>query len=363
VRCPISHLMKKKKIGSQLVSMTILLLTVFSIAFFLTMRAPKDNTQQQQVYAATQKSRINRSIPTPTKAPTPSPTVIKIPTPTAVPVTTTVKFGAVIEEYENTSNITSLEQKLGTNINTVSIFKQFGIDYNKTFDDGQLGYLKSSGKTIQFAWEPWNPEQGMSQSEDYLKGITSGTYDGYIRQTAQSVKAYGGPVNLRFGHEMNGDWYPWGKRPADYVAAYRYIHTLFQQEGVTNVRWMWCVNITETPQELTAYYPGNDVVDVVGIDGFNFGTTQNYGGWRSFANLFGPTYTYVAKTYPKPIIIAETASAEQGGDKAAWVKAMFTSLPTQFPKVSEIIWFNLLKEADWRVDSSASSLNAFISYL
>ncbi len=344
--------------------MITLLLIVLSSTLLTAFFFKSQSKTTQPAFAASQKTtatRFQEITPTPTAKP--KPITVVTPTPTiqaVVPKNNTLLFGVVVDDYANNQNtVTSLEKQLDTNITTLSIFKQFGNQNNKGFNLTQLTYSKQSRKKIQLAWEPWNPEQGSSQAVDYLKEISQGTHDTYIRQFAQSIKQYGSPVTLRFGHEMNGDWYPWGKRPEEYIAAYRHIHTVFQQEGVTNVQWMWCVNITENPSEINGYYPGSDVVDVIGIDGFNFGTTRSYGGWRSFSALFQPTYQYIAAQYDKPIIIAEIASSEQGGNKEAWVNDMFYSIHTAFPRVNEVIWFNLIKEADWRIDSSSSSLNAF----
>jgi hypothetical protein len=43
-----------------------------------------------------------------------------------------------------------------------------------------------------------------------LKRIAGGSYDGYLRAYAGQVRAFGHPVILSFGHEMNGTWYDWG---------------------------------------------------------------------------------------------------------------------------------------------------------
>lgn len=274
-----------------------------------------------------------------------------------------VTFGVVPQDYTNKSGeLTSLQQNLGMKISTVSIFKQFGLAGNNNFDAAGLAYEKSQGMNVQLAWEPWNPEKGSTQSVDYLKEISKGTYDSYIKSFALAMKQYGGQVTLRFGHEMNGDWYPWGNRPVDYIAAYKHVHDLVKGVGASNVAFMWCVNETGNPSSLTQFYPGDGYVDVIGIDGFNWGTTQNYGGWKSFADIFGGDYQYLAGHYNKPIVIAETGSTEFGGNKAQWISDMFSVLPSKFPKVKGVVWFDLLKETDWRIDSSKSSLQAFQKY-
>ena len=44
-----------------------------------------------------------------------------------------------------------------------------------------------------------------------LAKITGGDFDGYFSKFATDVKAFGAPSAIRFAHEMNGGWYPWGR--------------------------------------------------------------------------------------------------------------------------------------------------------
>jgi len=271
--------------------------------------------------------------------------------------TRSVKFGAVVSEFsDNVGDVFPLQEKLDTKISTVSIFKHFGLPSNKYLPPN-LQTLKESNINLQIAWEPWNPEEGLTQSVDYLTQIPLGTHDTYITEFANSIKNYGGNVTLRFGHEMNGNWYPWS-RPGEYVNAYRYIVDKFRSLGVSNVKFMWSVNAQNVPSSpistLESFYPGAEYVDIIGIDGFNFGG-QN---WQSFSQIFTSSYNFLQK-YNKPIYISETASAENGGDKSQWVKSMFAKELANFPKIEEIVWFNIQKERDWRVDSSPQVLEAF----
>ena len=42
-----------------------------------------------------------------------------------------------------------------------------------------------------------------------------------LRGTLTRINDSGVPVIVRFAHEMNGSWYPWGQQPTEYVAAFR----------------------------------------------------------------------------------------------------------------------------------------------
>lgn len=62
----------------------------------------------------------------------------------------------------------------------------------------------------------------------------------------------------------------------------------------------------------------------------------------------------------KPMMIAETASTEDGGDKAAWIRSGFlTAIPSRFKRIKAVVWFHEHKETSWSVDSSSASLSAF----
>ena len=56
--------------------------------------------------------------------------------------------------------------------------------------------------------------------------------------------------------------------------------------------------------------------------------------------------------------LPEIASAEAGGDKAGWIAQLFAEIRRR-PYIREIVWFNLDKEADWRISSSPAAQEAF----
>lgn len=60
----------------------------------------------------------------------------------------------------------------------------------------------------------------------------------------------------------------------------------------------------------------------------------------------------------KPLFMGETASPETGGDKAAWINGLFATLDAH-PEIRGFTWFHFDKETNWRIDSSATSLEAF----
>ena len=200
-----------------------------------------------------------------------------------------------------------------------------------------------------------------------LRDIASGLYDSSLATWAQQAKAYGHPFFLRWDWEMNGSWFLWGttstnqNTPADYVAAWRHMHDIFQQAGATNVTWVWCVNAEFTGSvPLEQLYPGEGYVDWTAIDGYNQSSST---WWQSFATIFSATYSHLLQLAPsKPIMVAETSSREVGGSKANWITdALSTQLPTTFPQIKALVWENWwISSGDpWEIESSSSSQTAF----
>jgi hypothetical protein len=235
------------------------------------------------------------------------------------------------------------------------------------FDSVAMNAVAARGAVPMVTWQPWgapHTPSGMPAWSDAR--IAAGAYDAYVHQWAHAAAAWGRPLYLRFAHEMNGNWYSWsagvnGNTAADYVAAWRHVHDVFQQEGAANVRWVWSPNVF-APGDLSvlSLYPGDAYVDWVALDGYNWGTAVDGKRWQSLADVFGYSYDVLTAQFAKPFMIAETASAEIGGDKAAWIsQGLLTDLPARLPAVRAVIWFDENKETDWRVNSSAAALAAY----
>jgi hypothetical protein len=202
-----------------------------------------------------------------------------------------------------------------------------------------------------------------------LSKLIDGTYDSYIRAFAEGAADWGHPFLLRFNWEMNGNWFPWsegvnGNRPGQYVAAWRHVHNIFSAVGATNVSWVWCPNVDVTGDldPLKPLYPGHDYVDWTCLDGFNWGgRTRNTDGWKSFSEIYRSTYRRIIRIAPrKPMVIAEVASDERGGSKAAWIRNMLRVVPSQYRKIRGLVWYNEMDRGmRWPIESSRASKRAF----
>jgi hypothetical protein len=271
---------------------------------------------------------------------------------------------------QDQSVVSDFTSTVGRQPAIVTIYQQWAGE--PAFPAAAAHWMQGRGTVPLIVWEPWRPDltgkAAVEQPAYRLSVIASGGFDTYVRRYADEIRAYAGPVFLETLHEMNGSWYPWGgtvngNTAAEYIAAWRHLHDVFQAEGVTNATWTWTPNGETVPDTAAnqpdVYWPGPQYVDWVGIDAYNWGPTAAT-EWRTFAQIFDVKLAALS-TYGKPIIIAETASVEKGGDKAAWITALFETLTgPDHDVVGAVVWFNKpVPGFDWRTNTSAASQAAF----
>jgi mannan endo-1,4-beta-mannosidase len=206
---------------------------------------------------------------------------------------------------------------------------------------------------------------GRGNDQGYLAEVAKGEFDKLLKQWAEDAKACGLPVILRFGFEMNGDWFPWGSQPKLFVTAWRRSYNVFKQAGCENIQWMFSPNVLwdkrTAKNDLYNYYPGDAFVDIVGIDGYNFGDNHDkWHKWQSYEEVFEKTIRACQK-FNKPIFISEIGCADDRR-KPAWLKD-FLEKVSKDDRLEGFIYFNhnnpRKEEPNWRVDSDPETLKIF----
>ena len=262
----------------------------------------------------------------------------------------------VPEAFSHPGRVAAYGRQVGRQPAFVLSYKNWSIE---PFYQPELERLWRGGAVPLVTWEP----QTESGEGIPLREIVAGRYDTYIRKSAEAAAAWGKPLMVRFAQEMNGGWYPWGygvggNTPGQYREAWHHIYWIFRNHGATNVRWVWSPNEDAGGgHPLAVFYPGDEFVDWVGIDGFCWGGTI---GWPSFTTIFASTYDRIAAITSKPVMVAETAAGATGGDKAAWIASALEREAPAFPRLRALAWYDAEDpQADLRVDSSPASLTSF----
>lgn len=96
-----------------------------------------------------------------------------------------------------------------------------------------------------------------------------GKYDATFRRIAETLVAHGrSDATIRIGWEFNGHWQPWAasKDPKSFVDYFRRIVRLMRETANQRFSFEWCPNHGRHQLAPTEAYPGDDVVDVIGMD-------------------------------------------------------------------------------------------------
>ncbi|HLF40667.1 MAG TPA: glycosyl hydrolase [Acidimicrobiia bacterium] len=244
--------------------------------------------------------------------------------------------------------IEALEDDLGRGLDIDHHF----YPWDEEFPTGIERWDLSQGRLPMISWNG----RGAHSAD-----IAAGRHDPLIMDRAHRVKDLGETVLIRWFWEMDGSKKAeWAGAPADYVAAWRRIVDVFRAEGARNVEWVWCPNASAFKDgEAQAFYPGDEYVDWICGDGYNWAPGREGDEWRSFTEIFEAFYDW-ASTKRKPIMVGEYGVQERGpGEKAAWIADVQRVVKTEFPRMKAVVYFNANQDYDWRMDTSAAASEAF----
>jgi hypothetical protein len=296
-------------------------------------------------------------------------------------------------------DIYKLEQDLG---------RRLDIDNHYTKDFDEFLQLKNEGKPVQLALQE---QQDLEMDRIPLVGwacgdstdIVAGKLDAAIHAAGEAFKAFPRDFFMRYCWEMDGSRaskrVPVGK-PADFIAAWRYIYNMLKDDGVTNVVWVWTANangykindpFTGDKPPSPQYYPGDDYVDWVSSDGYNWHGAPTHPGddYRDFLEIYDEFMLWARTADPatgkgassKPIMIAEYGSQEQsdgGAWKATWLRKAHDSVKPRpanlgpndckwcgaYSDIQAMVYFDVAgnsadEEGGWTVHTSAPALAAY----
>lgn len=275
----------------------------------------------------------------------------------------------------------AMERWLGASLDVQTVFEPWQTTTDEITDlFDRLTAVWEAGRTPLVTWEPFTPTPAATAG-DVLESIAAGDYDDYLSRWADALAAWrAGPdgtvgtaddrrLYLRPMHEPNGDWYPWAPEggactPETYVRAWRRAHDVVTDAGVTDdhVLWIWAVNHVDvgavSAEEL---FPGEDVVDLVGVDGFNWGASRPWSEWRSPSEVFAEMVDRMRDHTGLPVCVPEFGCSSvtvEGGDsarKSRWLREAFAYFDEA--DLALAAYFDVEKETDWQVFGGSAGEN------
>jgi hypothetical protein len=277
-----------------------------------------------------------------------SPTRGPLPTPTPVGLETPAAGKIYLGAYS--ANALTLEAEIGRKL----AMNMHYLQWTDSFPSGAEDADSAAGR---LPIDSWNCQLTDAQ-------IAAGQGDPLITTRALAIKNFGHPVFLRYLWDMNLPASTLGRSSClspstdnangtfsatQFIAAWQHIHAIFAQQNVTNVIWVW--SVSSAGGNPAPYYPGDAYVDWVGVDAYD-------ATGAGFAPTIAPIYALTVG-YHKPIVIAETG--ESPTLQPAFFAAAGSTLPTQFPAVNGLIYYDaVFAGANWLL--SAGGLSAFATF-
>lgn len=279
-----------------------------------------------------------------------------------------IEFGAYVDGMtHDPSKLTAFEKRVRSRADIASYFWGYG-DIFPT--QRELNFAAGGTRKVLLSWD-----MGATRFTEW----SAGDHDHYLDEIVKRARSYPYDLHVRPWPEMNGDWQTFqptargekehGGTHAEFKAAWRYLVTYFRDRGVDNIKWVFnpTVDVYAETTDVRDIWPGADYVDVLGLDGYNWGRDSGWGTWRSFDQIFRAQYNRLTSLHPSaPVWVCEVASKEprrrDGAprdvtkSKARWIRQAMRT--TAFPRLTALVWFDERKERDWRVNSSRGSLRA-----
>jgi hypothetical protein len=179
---------------------------------------------------------------------------------------------------------------------------------------------------------------------DRIAACARGGFDQHYRNLARNLREAGlGDSILRIAWEAHGTWAPWSYRnnPGDWKACWRRVATTVKQETPTlSTNWNVGDDVGGTRTDMRdsvavagfdSFYPGDDVVDEIGIDTYSTPQVKDYA--KYFSDDVGNLGWFVrmAAEHDKPLSLPEwglwdnrTLSRADGSrDDPAYIEEMY----------------------------------------
>lgn len=203
-----------------------------------------------------------------------------------------------------------------------------------------------------------------------LDQILAGQADSHFDRIGAALGSINHTIFVRLMHEMNGDWYSYSaSRVADgqrkYREAFRRGVTRMKAAGGSNLRFVWCPSVRAPVwggDPLINFYPGDDVADILGLDG--------YAGYRpaipfTFDSVFSAAVAEITAIHPsKPLWLCEwgmDAWDYSAAEKERFFDDARVALSSQaYSQVSASLYFHSTQEGyRWQVNDPIACMDNY----
>lgn len=229
---------------------------------------------------------------------------------------TKILSGAMANVAWNTNEAYWVYTKTGKYpaINCVDYIHLYASESGSWIDYSQTEFLEDwwANNGIVAAMWHWNVPNNNGTGYTYTPGtdpdqtsfdvtdINDPTSDGYERMINDIdkvadylllLKEKNIPVIWRPLHEAGGKWFWWGMDAEACKTLWRVMYDRFREKGLNNLIWVWTEAVAWNEDDETEgpkWYPGDDYVDIVGIDIYNATSAAECYEWYEMLKRLWP---------------------------------------------------------------------------
>jgi hypothetical protein len=277
---------------------------------------------------------------------------------------TETRFGLAVSGADPAA-LAAIEERAGARVGIVRVFARWdtsfpNANHRALLDDGRLLHLSVRPRTDGGTVIPW---------ADIAAAEPGSAVHTQMERWAGAVADHGSQIVFTLNHEPETAASEANGTAADFVAAWRSMVTLLRdQPGGAEVRTVLVLGRSAYADgSIDEWYPGDDVVDVIGVDLYNWydcqGTTRP---WTEPRILVLPAVEFAA-AHDKALAMPEIASTEdpnRAGRKAEWIRQLgdYVASGSVDVPIEFLAWFSVhdrsWPDCLWEHDSSPSAETA-----
>lgn len=248
------------------------------------------------------------------------------------------------------TNVKEVSKQIGENFDIVSLYVAWDKNLETVFPNSLLDSIYGQKSIPMITWEPWlnSFKSDLKDNKQVFELISDGYFDTFITDFAIKLRQLDRPVFLRFAHEFDNPFYPWYQEgenaPSQFKKAWIHTYEIIKRSGAENVIWIWN---PWKPENVVAYYPGEEFVDWIGVNILNYGNLNQDKKWHSFTELYEPFHKEFQNLPLTPVIISEFGSLKEAANQKEWINNAFSSFESEFNEIKSVIFFNSKVDNNW----------------
>lgn len=235
------------------------------------------------------------------------------------------------------------------------------------------------GGVVTFSWHPRNPLTGGDSWDVSSKEVVASVLEGgsvhelfmeWLSRAADYLESFrtsdgqAVPIIFRPWHEHTGSWFWWGRdlcTVEQYVALWKMTYDYMAVErGLDNLVWSYSPGAGGVTEEIyMERWPGDRMVDMIGVDCYQYGSSQQYAD-----ELRNALDIMVKVGRERKKLLALTETGYEGIPDASWWTGVLYPAIKDYPLAYVLTWRNACDMeghfyAPWPGQVSAEDFRAF----